>query len=105
MVQGRFGAPECQSLTSHGAKRRGACGPVVVTTSAPNENDHRDRREAAPTLSEIKSVLASDKDFLKPIVRAVLQEVLEGEMTEAHGAAEGEREGDLASGRGTTRAP
>ena len=43
-----------------------------------------------PTLSEIKS-LASDKDFLKPIVRA---EVLEGEMTEAHGASKGEREGD-----------
>ena len=29
-----------------------------------------------PTLAEIKSLLASDKDFLKPIVRAVLQEVL-----------------------------
>jgi transposase-like protein len=68
---------------------------VVVTTSAPNENDHRDRREAGPTLSEIKSLLASDKDFLKPIVRAVLQEVLGGEMMEAHGAAEGEREGDF----------
>ena len=44
-----------------------------------------------PTLAEIKSLLASDKDFLKPIVRAVLQEVLEGEMTEALGAAKGER--------------
>jgi hypothetical protein len=29
-----------------------------------------------PTLAEIKNLLASDKDFLKPIVRAVLQEVL-----------------------------
>ena len=44
-----------------------------------------------PTLTEIKSLLASDKDFLKPIVRAVLQEVLEGEMTEALAAAKGER--------------
>jgi transposase-like protein len=44
-----------------------------------------------PTLAEIKSLLVSDKDFLKPIVRAVLQEVLEGEMTEALGAAKGER--------------
>jgi putative transposase len=44
-----------------------------------------------PTLAEIKAVLGSDKDFLKPIVRAVLQEVLEGEMTEALGAAKGER--------------
>ena len=44
-----------------------------------------------PTLAEIKSLLASDKDFLKPIVRTVLQEVLEGEMTEALAAAKGER--------------
>jgi len=44
-----------------------------------------------PTLAEIKSLLASDKDFLKPIVRVVLQEVLEGEMTEALGATKGER--------------
>src|SRR6516162_2855557 len=44
-----------------------------------------------PTLAEIKSLLASDKDFLKPIVRAVLQEVLEQEMTDTLGAAKGER--------------
>ena len=44
-----------------------------------------------PALSEIGSLLASDKDFLRPIVRAVLQEVLEGEMTETLGAAKGER--------------
>ena len=44
-----------------------------------------------PTLAEIKNLLASDKDFLKPIVRAVLQEVLEQEMTDTLGAAKGER--------------
>jgi transposase-like protein len=44
-----------------------------------------------PTLAEIKSLLASDKDFLKPIVRAVLQEVLEQEMTDTLGAGKGER--------------
>lgn len=44
-----------------------------------------------PTLVEIKSLLAEDGDFLKPIVKAVLQEVLEAEMTEALGAAKGER--------------
>ena len=44
-----------------------------------------------PTLAEIKSLLASDKDFLKPIVRAVLQEVLEQGMTDTLGAAKGER--------------
>jgi hypothetical protein len=30
-----------------------------------------------PTVSEIKALLAKDADFLKPIVRVVLQEVLE----------------------------
>jgi transposase-like protein len=35
--------------------------------------------------------LSTDKEFLKPIVRAILQEVLEAEMTEALGAGKGER--------------
>jgi len=48
-----------------------------------------------PALAEIKR-LSVDKDFLRPLVRTVLQEVLETEMTEALGAAKGERaEGDL----------
>ena len=34
-----------------------------------------------PALAEIKSLLSADKDFLKPLVRTVLQEVLEAEMT------------------------
>jgi putative transposase len=44
-----------------------------------------------PTLSEIKALVAADQDFLKPIVRTVLQEVLEAEMTEALAAGKGER--------------
>ena len=44
-----------------------------------------------PALAEIKSLLSADKDFLKPLVRTVLQEVLEAEMTEALAAAKGER--------------
>jgi putative transposase len=44
-----------------------------------------------PTLAEIKSLLSADKDFLKPLVRTVLQEVLEAEMTDALGAAKSER--------------
>lgn len=44
-----------------------------------------------PTLAEIKGLLSADKDFLKPIVQAILQEVLEAEMTEALGAGKGER--------------
>ena len=44
-----------------------------------------------PTLAEIKSLLSADKDFLKPVIRTVLQEVLEAEMTETVGAAKSER--------------
>lgn len=43
--------------------------------------------------TEIKDVLASDREFLRPLVQAVVQEVLEAEMTAAVGAAKGERTG------------
>jgi hypothetical protein len=42
-------------------------------------------------LAEIKSLLSTDTDFLRPLVRVVLQEVMEGEMTEALGAGKSER--------------
>jgi hypothetical protein len=44
-----------------------------------------------PTLAEVKALLAEDQDFLRPLVQAVLQELLEAAMTEALGAATGER--------------
>jgi putative transposase len=40
---------------------------------------------------EVQSMLASDKEFIRPVVQAVLQELLEAEMTEVLGAAKGER--------------
>jgi transposase-like protein len=49
------------------------------------------RGKLRPTLEEVKALLAADRDFLRPIVEAVLQELLEVEMTEALGAAKGER--------------
>jgi transposase-like protein len=49
------------------------------------------RGKLRPTLEEVKALLAEDRDFLRPIVEAVLQELLEAEMTEALGAAKGER--------------
>jgi transposase-like protein len=42
-------------------------------------------------VSAVKQLLASDKEFLKPLIQAALQEVLEAEMTEALGAEKGER--------------
>ena len=49
------------------------------------------RSKVRPTLAEVKALLAEDRDFLRPLVQAVLQELLEAEMTEALGAGKGER--------------
>jgi putative transposase len=49
------------------------------------------RGKLRPTLEEVKALLVEDRDFLRPIVEAVLQELLEAEMTGALGAEKGER--------------
>ena len=49
------------------------------------------RGKLRPTLEEVKALLAADRDFLRPVVEAVLQELLEAEMTDALGAEKGER--------------
>jgi putative transposase len=40
---------------------------------------------------EIKAMIAEDADFLRPLVRSVIQEFLEAEMAGAVGAEKGER--------------
>ncbi len=40
------------------------------------------RSKLRPTLAEVKALLAADRDFLRPLVEAVMQELLEAEMTE-----------------------
>lgn len=42
-------------------------------------------------LNEMKSILSQDKDFLKPLVTKILQEVLEEEMNMTIGAGHYER--------------
>jgi putative transposase len=42
-------------------------------------------------LADVKALLVEDPDFLRPLVQAVLQELLEAEMTEALAAGKGER--------------
>ena len=44
--------------------------------------------------ADLKALIASDPDFVRTLVRAALQEVLEAEMTETVGAAKGERTPD-----------
>ncbi len=50
-------------------------------------------KKGKTALAEIKDVLASDREFPRPPVQALVQEVLEAEMTAALGAAKGERKG------------
>jgi putative transposase len=45
-------------------------------------------------LADVKALLVEDPDFLRPLVQAVLQELLEAEMTEALAAGKGERTPD-----------
>jgi putative transposase len=49
------------------------------------------RSEAKPAIAAVKELFSQHPDGLREVVRAVLQEVLESEMTEAVGAAKGER--------------
>ena len=47
------------------------------------------RGKLRPTLDAVKALLAENRDFVRPVVQAVLQELLEAEMTEALGAEKG----------------
>jgi len=49
------------------------------------------RKQSRTTISELKELLTEDKDFLRPLVEEVVQQVLEAEMDEAVGAQKGER--------------
>ena len=49
------------------------------------------RKESNGTFKEIKAMMAEDDEFLRPVVRTVIQEFLEAEMAEAIGAEKGER--------------
>jgi putative transposase len=48
-------------------------------------------KDATRGTAELKALVASDPDFVRTLMRAALQEVLEAEMTETVGAAKGER--------------
>ena len=49
------------------------------------------KSEAKPAIAAVNALFAKSPDGLREIVRAVMQEVLEAEMTDALGAEKGER--------------
>lgn len=52
------------------------------------------RKEANQSSKQIQELMREDGDFLRPLVAAVVQEVLEVEMSQALQAGKGERSGD-----------
>ena len=49
------------------------------------------KREGKAEVIDIKGLLSTDADYLRAMVESVVQATLEAEMTEALGAAKGER--------------
>jgi putative transposase len=49
------------------------------------------KREGKGEVIKLKGLLDRDEDFVRSAVQALVQEALEAEMTEAIGAAKGER--------------
>src|ERR1700730_15246429 len=49
------------------------------------------RGKTKRSLQEIKELIAGEEDILRPLIGAVLQEILEAEMSQALGAEKGER--------------
>jgi putative transposase len=49
------------------------------------------KKESKQKSKQIKALMSEDEDFLRPLVKVALQEVLEAEMTEVVGAAKSER--------------
>jgi transposase-like protein len=65
---------------------------VMFDVTTPGEGRHAmTKGEGKPRASALKARLAEDREFVRAIVQAALQEILEAEMTEALGAEKGER--------------
>ena len=65
---------------------------VMSDVTDPDERKHTmtEKKGKAEGI-DVKALLTGDGAFLRTVVRAALQEVLEAEMTEAVGAGKGER--------------
>jgi putative transposase len=65
---------------------------VMFDVTDPDERKHTmTERKGKTDVIDVKGLLSGDDVFIRTVVRAALQEVLEAEMTEAVGAAKGER--------------
>src|SRR6202022_165783 len=65
--------------------------PVGSESNEPTMKRTTTRKKLTPKLKEIKELMATEEDYLRPLVGLVVQEVLEAEMSEVLGAQKGER--------------
>ena len=71
----------------------------------PTEYRTMTRKKSNRTTAEIKAMMAEDGEFLRPMVRAVIQEFLEAEMAKRSGRKrENESKGAQATAAAITRA-
>jgi putative transposase len=65
---------------------------VMFDVTDPLQRMHTmTKREGRTEPIDLKALLTADADFLRPLVEAIVQATLEAEMTDALGAAKGER--------------
>src|SRR5215475_1667956 len=65
---------------------------VMLQVTDPVERDHTmTRREGKGEVVALKGLLLRDEEFVRSAVQSLVQEALEAEMTEAIGAAKGDR--------------
>jgi hypothetical protein len=65
---------------------------VMFDITDPDQRKHTmTEKKGRAEVIDVKGLLAGDDVFIRTVVRAALQEVLEAEMTEAMGAGKGER--------------
>jgi putative transposase len=73
---------------------------VMSNVTNPVEREHTmTRKEVRSELVDLKALLKRDEDYLRTMVESIVQATLEAEMTEAIGAAKGERTGSRLSYR------
>jgi hypothetical protein len=64
---------------------------VMFDVTDPVRVHTNTKGEGRPEVIDLKGLLARDEDFVRAAVEALVQAALEAEMTEAIGAAKGER--------------
>jgi hypothetical protein len=78
-------------VTCRGFSKKGGHGKQLGAMNNQLKYRTMTQKRVNKETKEIKAMMAEDADFLRPLVRSVIQEFLEAEMAAAIGAEKGER--------------